>query len=173
MKKILFSTLSALLFLSAFLAGSAFPAGAKDTKVMEVKSMVGIPKAYTGTANPVRGLGGGALPWVIGSAQAELKSNGKLELKVRGLVLDPNDPDVIARGIGGTNPVASFKAIVSCQSTDAAGNANIVNVATNPFPATATGNSKIEARLDLPQPCIGPIIFVTTPTDAWLAATGF
>jgi len=173
MKKFLLVTLSAILFLSAFVAGSVSNASAKDTKIMEVKSMVGVPRPYTGATNAIRGIPGGGLPWVIGSAEGELKSNGKLELKVRGLVFDPNDPDVIARGIGGTNTVPNFKAIVSCLSRDAEGNPTTVNVSTDLFPADAAGNSKIEGRLDLPQPCIAPIIFVTNPAGAWFATTGF
>jgi hypothetical protein len=43
---------------------------------------------------------------------------------------------------------------------------------TDPFPASSTGDSKIEATLDLPEPCIAPIVFVTSPGAAWFAATG-
>ena len=96
-----------------------------------------------------------------------------------GLVLDPNDPDV-PPAIAGTNPVPNFKAIVSCMSKDATtGAANTVNVSTDVFPADTAGNSMISDTVDLPQPCIAPIVFVTSPattsvpTGAWFAATGF
>jgi hypothetical protein len=34
------------------------------------------------------------------------------------------------------------------------------------------GNAKVEAQLTLPQPCIAPIVFVTSAGGAWFAATG-
>ena len=109
---------------------------------------------------------------VIGSANGELKANGKIEVNVRGLVIDPNDPAAIAAGRAGTNPSPSFIAIVRCLSKDAVGAATTVNVQTKPFPATSNGNSKIEDTVSLPQPCIAPIIFVASPGGAWFAATG-
>jgi len=172
MKKLLLVTLSAILLVSAFFAGSTSTATAKESKILEFDSMVGVPRPYTGATNAIRGVPGGGLPWIVGSAEGELKTNGKLEIKVVGLVFDPNDPDVIASGIGGTNTVPNFKAIVSCLSKDADGNPTTVNVSTGLFPADAAGNSKIEARVSLPQPCIAPIIFVTNPNGAWFAATG-
>jgi hypothetical protein len=171
MKKIFLITVVVLLVLStSFFAGSAT---AKEAKILEFGTMIGVPKPYTGATNAIRGVPGGGLPWVVASAEGELKANGKLEIKVLGLVLDPNDPDVIASGRAGTNPSPNFKAIVSCQSKGAAGNPTIVNVSTDLFPATASGNSEIEATISLPKPCIAPIIFVTSPTGSWFAATGF
>lgn len=172
MKKFLYVTLSAIMLLSAFLAGSASTASAKETRVLEFDTMAGVPKPYTGATNAIREIPGGGLPWVISTARGELKSTGKLEVLIRGLVLDPNDPDVIARGIGGTNPVPNFKAIVSCLSRDEAGNPTTVNVSTDLVPATTTGNARIDTRVELPQPCIAPIIFITSPNGAWFAATG-
>ena len=34
------------------------------------------------------------------------------------------------------------------------------------------GDAEIEAKLDLPNPCIAPIIFVTSPTGSWFSVTG-
>ena len=172
MKRILLAGLSALMLVSVFFAGSVSTVTAKESKILEFDSMVGVPKPYTGATNAIRGIPGGGLPWVVRAATGELKSNGKLEVKVVGLVFDPNDPDVIARGIGGTNTIPNFKAIVSCLSRDADGNPTTVNVSTDPFPASPTGNAKIETRVDLPTPCIAPIIFVTSPTGAWFAVAG-
>jgi hypothetical protein len=126
--------------------------------------MVGIPQAFTGTQNPIRGVNGGGIPWTISSGSGELKANGRLEINVQGLVLTNT----------GANPVASFRAIVSCLAS----NGSVHNVTTDAFPATTGpasaggGNAKIEADLALPQPCIAPIIFVTSPGGAWFATTG-
>ncbi len=174
MKKALLVALSAMLVLSSFFfTGSVSTASAKDFNIMEFNTMVGLPRPYTGATNAIRTVPGGGLPWVIRFAQGQLKSNGKLELTVRGLVIDPNDPTAITRGVAGTNPSPSFKVIVSCLSSDADGNPTTVNVSSALFPATAAGNAQIEDTLSLPQPCIAPIIFVTNPGGAWFAATGF
>jgi len=180
MKKSVLVLLMVILLASTLFFTNRIPvAGAKELKILEFDTMVGVPKAYTaGFGNPIRGINGGGLPWVVGSAKGELKASGKLEVKVTGLVFDPNDPDVIARGLAGRNTVAQFKAIVSCQTVDANGNATIVNLSTGLFPATlglaseGGGNAKIEEMLNLPKPCIAPIIFVTSPSGAWFAATG-
>jgi len=173
MKKLFQAILAALLLTAVFFAGSGSAANAKDSNVLEVKSMVGVPRPYTGATNAIRGVPGGGLPWVVAFAEGELKSDGKIEVTVRGLLIDPNDPAAIAAGRAGTNPSPNFKAIVSCLSKDAAGNPTTVNVSTGLFPADAAGNSKIEDMVSLPQPCIAPIIFVTSPTGSWFATTGF
>jgi hypothetical protein len=173
MKKIFVLTVIVLMVMSTLLAGSVSTATAKEPKILEFDTMVGVPRPYTGATNAIRGVPGGGLPWVIASGTGELKASGKLEITVMGLVLDPNDPAVIASGRGGTNPSPNFKAIVSCLSRDAAGSPTTVNVSTGLFPASASGDSQIEQTLSLPNPCIAPIIFVTSPTGSWFAATGF
>ncbi len=174
MKKIILTTLALVLALSTvFFSGFTSRATARETKIMEFSTMVGVPRPYTGALNAIRGVPGGGLPWVVRAAEGELKANGKLEIKVMGLVLDPNDPTVISRGLAGINPSANFKAVVSCLSKDASGAATTVNVSTGLFPADAAGNAEIEEMLSLPMPCIAPIIFVTSPTGSWFAATGF
>ena len=166
MKKFFIGMLVAVLVLSTFfMAGSAT---AKDSEIMEFSSMVGVPRPYTGAANAIRGVPGGGRPWAIGAAEGELKANGKLEVEVRGLVIDPNEPVATA----GTNPSPTFRVIVSCMSTDATGAAVVSNVMTDPFPADAAGNAEVETKLTLPSPCIAPIIFVTSATGSWFAATG-
>jgi hypothetical protein len=47
-----------------------------------------------------------------------------------------------------------------------------VNRETGLVPATSDGDARIRAQIDLPEPCIAPIVFVTSPTNAWFAATG-
>ncbi len=170
MKRLASLSLAVLLLLAT--AVSAGPASAKSPTIFEFDSMVGVPRPYTGSTNPIRGVNGGGLPWVIAFGKGELKADGKLEVKVQGLVLDPNDPQVIAGGRGGTNPSATFRVLVSCLSRDEAGNPTTVNVSTDPFPASSTGNAKVEAQVSLPSPCIAPILFVTSGTGAWFASTG-
>jgi len=61
---------------------------------------------------------------------------------------------------------------VSCQSIDGTGNPSVVNISTDNFPATSTGDSDIEATVEVPSPCFAPIVFVTSPTGRWFAITG-
>jgi hypothetical protein len=157
----------ALLVSVLFFGRQVSPAAADSQNILEFQSMVGTPSAFTGTQAPIRGINGGGLPWKLTSAQGELKSDGSLEVQVRGLVL--------AAGLNnGSNPIANFKAVVSCL----AGDASVVNVSSGLFPATTGpassggGNSKIETTLSLPQPCIAPIVFVTSPSGTWFAVTG-
>ncbi|HJS20080.1 MAG TPA: hypothetical protein VJ785_15135 [Anaerolineales bacterium] len=170
MKKFTLVTLSVMLFLSVFFGGSVSTAIAKGPKVLKFNSMVGVPAGLTGAQSqgPLRGINGGGIPWTIGEASGELRANGHLEISVQGLVL-------AAGANTGSNPSATFRGLVSCVTADG----TFQNILTDPFPATTGpasaggGNAEIVADITLPQPCIAPIIFVTSAGGSWFAATGF
>ena len=149
------------------LLAQATMASAGTSNILKAETMVGVPDAFTGVKAPIREINGGGIPWMLDDAKVVLTSDGHLTLKVEGLVL-------AAGTSAGTNPIASFRGIVSCLQ----GDATILNVMTDPFPATtgpATsggGNAKFEGDVTLPDPCIAPIVFVTSPTGAWFASTG-
>lgn len=136
-----------------------------DATILEFKRMAPVTGPFVGAAHPIRDVPGGGIPWEISEGRGELSADGHLEVSVRGLVL-------AAGANAGTNPVASFRAIVSCLSIDAMGNPITVKQQTDPFPASTSGDADIEAWVSLPHPCIAPIVFVTSPTGAWFAATG-
>jgi len=151
------------------------PAEASDS-LFKFDELAGVPRPFTGTANPIRGVAGGGLPWVLDRGEARLDADGSLRVVVEGLVFDPEDQVVIDNGLANQNPVPFFKAIVSCLSVDTAGDAIISNVETGLFPATTglgAGDADIREMLALPDPCIAPIVFVTAPSGVWFAATGF
>lgn len=174
MKKLLFVALTMVLVLSTFLAaGSVSRASADESKLLEFNTMIGVPRPYTGGTNAIRGVPGGGLPWVIAFGKGKVSPEGSVDVLVKGLLIDPNDPAAIAAGRAGTNPSPTFKVIVSCLSRDANGAAVTVNVSTGLFPADAEGNAHIKDSVALPSPCIAPILFVTSPTGSWFAATGF
>lgn len=174
MKKVLLATLVMILALSAFsAAGAVSNASADESKLLEFNAMIGVPRPYTGAANAIRGVPGGGLPWVIEFGKGKVSPEGNVDVLVKGLVFDPNDQAVIDRGLAGINTVPNFKAIISCLSKDANGTAVTVNVSTGLFPADAEGNAHIKDTVSLPQPCIAPILFITSPTGAWFASTGF
>ncbi|HEX9076799.1 MAG TPA: hypothetical protein VF932_13530 [Anaerolineae bacterium] len=167
MKKNIVLLFAALVTLGVLLGWQVPQTAAEQPKTLEFNSMVGVPPALTGTQNPIRGINGGGLPWTIGPSSGELKSDGRLEIEVHGLVFaaGPNT---------GSNTVPAFRAIVSCLKNDG----TVQNVMTAPFPATlgpasqGGGNAEIEATLTLPHPCIAPLIFVTSPGGAWFATIG-
>jgi hypothetical protein len=149
----------------------ALGAGSQDDrKILEFQVLAGVSAPYTGATNPIRGIAGGGLPWEIDSASGELRSDGRLEVEVEGLVLARRAP--VPPQLQGTNPISVFRAIVSCQTVDATGAPAVVNVPAGSAPATTTGDAQIEATADLPTPCYAPIVFVTSPGGAWFAVTG-
>lgn len=145
------------------LAGSQKGRRGED-KILEFGTMVGVAGPFRGSANNIRGVNGAGAPWTIADVNGELQADGRLEIRVQGLVL-------VSTGV---NPVSSFRAIVSCLTTDASGTAAATsNVVTDPFPATPAGDAEIEAFVALPTPCVAPIVFVTNPGGTvWFAATG-
>jgi hypothetical protein len=140
----------------------AQPDEGEGDPILAFGTMVPVTAPYVGTTNPIRGIPGGGKPWKIESGSGELSANGRLRVRTRGLVL-------VATG---TNPVTTFRAIVSCQSIDGSGNPDVVNVSTDTYPADANGDSEVDTKVELPSPCIAPIVFVTSPTGAWFAVTG-
>jgi hypothetical protein len=149
------------------LIAQASAGNGRHSTVLRFKTMAGVVGPYVGTANPIRGIPGGGLPWSIAKANGMLRENGDLEVKVKGLVI-PVPP------FNGTNPSPTFRVVVSCMSI-AGGAAVTVNQVTAPFPATTTGNAKFKGNVSLPSPCIAPIVFVTAGTGAppqWFSVTG-
>ena len=157
---------------AAAVQGAAASDGSGPATVLKFSAMAPVTGPYVGTANPIRGVPGGGLPWELTAASGSLKSDGRLLVQVRGLVLARQAPVPVA--VQGTNPFASFRALVSCQSIGAGNTASVTNVSTGDFPANPAGNSKIDTTVSLPSPCIAPIVFVTGPTGtgAWFAVSG-
>lgn len=146
------------------------PVSADPGTITEFTTMTTVTGPYVGTASPIRTVPGGGLPWMITAATGSLKSDGHLIVHVRGLVLADQPPVPPAQQ--GTNPIPAFEGIVSCQTIGADGTATVTNVSTAQFPASAAGNSDINATVSLPHPCIAPIVFVASPGGAWFAAAG-
>jgi hypothetical protein len=146
----------------------------EGSTILSFSSMAGIHQPFLGDAGlaAFRGVHGGGAPWVISEGSGSLRSDGRLKVRVRGLVLDPA---FVPAPNGGTNPIPFFMAIVSGFSTDLV---NPVNIATPTFPASKAGDADIAAMLTLPHPLYAPIIFVaslpigTPPAPRWFAVTG-
>jgi hypothetical protein len=157
----------------AVLAALAVPAlglgGGDGRKVLDANVLAPVTEPYTGAANPIRGVAGGGLPWELEAGNAHLRANGRLHLRVQGLVLARRAP--VPANLQGTIPFAQLGAIVSCQTTTN-GTATIANVSTKLFDVTPRGDGHLDTSVALPSPCFAPIVFVTAPTGAWFAITG-
>ena len=156
---------AAVLALAVGLIAQASAGNGPGSTVLKFKTMVGTVAPYTGAANAIRGISGAGAPWSIDKADGTLKANGELAVKVTGLIVTAT----------GTNPSPMFRAVVSCQSI-ADGAAVVVNRVTTPFPATTSGDASFNGNVDLPKPCIAPIVFVTAgtgnPPGVWFSVTG-
>ncbi|HET9894435.1 MAG TPA: hypothetical protein VFQ44_05830 [Streptosporangiaceae bacterium] len=159
-------------------AASAAPAAGADhghhgsAAVLRFDTMTPVTGPYVGAANPIRGVAGGGLPWILRSGNGSLRQDGRLFVRVRGLVLAKQAP--VPQALQGTNPFTAFRALVSCQTIGTGNTATVANVSTGDFKANSAGDSTIRTRIMLPKPCFAPIVFVTGPTgtDAWFAITG-
>ena len=142
-----------------------------DRNILVFGSMVGVDGAFVGS-DAIRGVAGDELPWTVGMARGSLSASGHLRINVRGLVFT-NDPSVPADKQG-INDEATFRGLVSCLSEQSGGGGIMtVNVTTDPFPATPTGNSEINGNVSLPAQCIAPIVFVMSGSeDKWFAVIG-
>jgi hypothetical protein len=140
--------------------------------VLKFSTMTPVTGPFVGTAHPIRKVAGGGLPWILTAGTGSLKQDGQLFVRVRGLVLAKQDP--VPPALQGTNPFPDFRALVSCRSIGSGNTATTTNISTGDFKANAAGDSTINAQVNLPRPCIAPIVFVTGPTgtDAWFAVTG-
>ena len=152
------------------IVGLGTAASADPGTILKFDTMAPVMGPYVGASNPIRGVPGGGLPWIIESGRGSLDRDGHLKVRVRGLVLANHAP--VPPALQGKNPVSPFKAIVSCQTIGANGSATVTNVSTAGFPANTEGDSNIRATVKLPHPCIAPIVFVTSGGGAWFAATG-
>jgi hypothetical protein len=107
--------------------------------------------------------------WKLHSGKAELSKSGKLEVKVKGLVL--NDTSV-GDANGTPDGVDAVAAAVICSGPNGAA----VAAQTEPVPLSKAGDAKIEAKVSLPNGCVGPVIVLRERYEGkiggWLAATG-
>jgi hypothetical protein len=111
------------------------------------------------------GVNPGGAPWVIDKGEARVRRNGRVEVRVEGLVI-PTAPQ------NGTNPLSGIAATVYCGGT-AVGTTRAV-------PFSPAGDARIEDTLSakLPDPCLVPAVLLNPApsgvvnTTAYIAATG-
>ncbi len=113
--------------------------------------------------HPIRGVDAAEGPRTLREVEGKLKVNGDLDVAVKGLVAAAD----------GRNADATFKAIVSCITSNDTGQDVVVNLASDPATASNRGNAHIRSHLTLPQLCMAPVLFVTNDAGEWLAVSGY
>src|SRR5260370_37021076 len=89
--------------------GASAPAGADPGTILKFATMTPVTGPYVGTANPIRAVPGGGLPWIITAGTGTLKSDGHLLVHVRGLGLADQAP--VPPALHGINTVPDLAAI--------------------------------------------------------------
>jgi len=111
------------------------------------------------------GVNPGGAPWVIARGEARVRRDGRVKVRVEGLVV-PTAPQ------NGTNPVSNIAASVYCGGT-------LVDT-TAAVPFSTAGDARIDAMLTkpVPSPCLVPAVLLN-PAPAgvvnaktYIAATG-
>lgn len=159
------------LAVTAAYAGPKLPHGLRlpARTILAFHTMYGVDGPFTDEKNAIRGIPGDEDPWEIDKAIGSLDTKGHLRILVRGLVFKDNDDPTLI----GHNDADEFKGVVSCL-TEENGEVTEKHVETEGFPADFDGNSFIHGNVELPNPCVAPIVFII-PGDEfkWFAATGF
>ena len=99
--------------------------------------------------------------------RVELSQGGFVSVKVKGLVIDPN----AASAAAGTNP-SPCSGCSSAASTPRPGSTTCSATRSRPRPGSARGMRRRSSSSPSPDPCIAPIVFVTSNGGSWFASTG-
>ena len=117
------------------------------------------------------GLPGDSRPWEVERIHGVLLEDGTLTILVRGLII-PDRPDVFPESVRGINPSPQFRAAVSCLN-EVGDDVVIENVISQGFPANQQGDSFIHTKLELPETCAAPIVFILSGrNNVWFSVTG-
>jgi uncharacterized membrane protein len=127
----------------SLLGAAAAPVGAdgRGDRLITFDSMTTVGHPPT----TERGIPGGGAAWSITSATGSVDRQGDVSVTVNGLIVT----------VLGRNPIGTFEAVVSCVTPD-----GVMNVETAGAAASMTGDSTIDATVDLPHPCKDPVVFV-------------
>lgn len=165
------STLALVLAMAALpRSGTAASKRGPTRTLLAFNSMFGVDAPFLGNTNPVRGFDGDTEPWSIRNGTGTLDTSGNLAVLIKGLVFSDNsDPSLI-----GKNDEDEFSAVVSCMTVGEDGTTvTQASVTTPGFHASSSGNAVIRAQVELPDPCLEPVVLIIGGEGEWLAVTGF
>lgn len=147
------------------------PHGARQVRrVVSFKSMIAVQNPFLGTGCARNAMVGDRLPWTVREARGSIDSAGRVHARIRGLVL-ADSPDV-PEELRGTNDQPRFRIVLTCQTKDEDGRPVSAQVSSAGFPATETGDCRIDAVIPIPRPCARPVLYITGVDDTvWLASS--
>jgi hypothetical protein len=102
----------------------------------------------------------GGLPWVTDEGKVRVRSDGRIDVRIEGLVI-PTPPQ------NGTNPVPALTATLFCNGAAAA--------VTESFPLSVPdGDARFRGELMLPEVCVAPVVLFNPNGNAaaYIAASG-
>jgi hypothetical protein len=139
------------------------PGDAADGKPLLAASLA--PSVPTDPA--IHAVAAGGLPWVLDRGTVRLQADGRIRVKVQGLVIP------VAHGglpAGTARPVTTVSASLYCapDTTAAVG-------ATGAVPISEGGDATIDETITLPGTCLAPIVLVhpNGAAGAYIAVTGW
>ena len=111
----------------------------------------------------LHGNAAGAAPWVLKFGRARLRQDGRLDVKIRGLVIPP------PTGNGTPGPVTTVRAALFC------GNDTTPAGTTPSVPLSTAGNARIRSQLSLPAKCLAPALLIQPngSSTVYITANGF
>jgi hypothetical protein len=111
----------------------------------------------------LHGVTRGGLPWVMDRGEARLRRNGRLQVRVRGLVIPA------PQGDNTPGPVTSITAALYC------GDDTTAAAESTSAPLSRRGNARIDQRLTMPSTCLAPVVLIHPNGNdaAYIAVTGF
>ena len=109
--------------------------------------------------NVVRGVNPGAGPWTIADLRAEVQTDGRINVRGRGLLLASSNSI-------GQNANQSVFATLICEAA-----APFVEHNTSKVPLEPNGDFRIEDTLDpVPTDCASPVLLIRNAGGVWFAA---
>jgi hypothetical protein len=110
----------------------------------------------------IHGVTPGGAPWALERGAVRLKRDGRLRLRVEGLVIPP------PRGTNTAGGVTTITASLFCGSATPA-------ATTGAVPLSQAGDARIDERLTLSGVCLAPVVLVHPNGAAarYIAASGF
>ncbi|HEX3318195.1 MAG TPA: hypothetical protein VHR88_09255 [Solirubrobacteraceae bacterium] len=108
------------------------------------------PSEAAATEPTIHGVVPGGAPWVLQRGDVQLKGDGKLNLRLQGLVIP------VAPGNGTPGPVTTINASLYCGA-----DANHTPAATTrTVPISRSGDARIADTISVPPTCLAPVILV-------------
>jgi hypothetical protein len=135
-------------------------------------------RAFGSTPNvTIRTVASGGAPWVVDNGKIQLDPDGRLRVRVKGLVIGAgalaNGNPVPANLIGTVATVTAVHAALTCGGPG--GGVPFTITSTDAAPLSPAGDFEIDAHLSIPTVCAQPILLIRigTPDAAgpWIAAS--